>query len=237
VSAIRTDAFTKTFRARAGFFGRGPAKTVVDSIDLEVADGELFVLLGRNGAGKTTLVKMLSTLVLPTSGSATIYGRDVDREDAAVRRLIGLATPEERSFYWRISGRQNLEFFAALHGLFGAKATGRISELVEALDLSEFIDRRFDSYSSGMKQRLAIARSLLGRPRLLILDEPTRSLDPTAQKQIRSLVQRLQSEGMTIVLVTHQLDEARELGDRIGFMENGRLQVFARDTIDPASLF
>ena len=235
--AIRVRGLRKVFRPTTGFFRRGEPKVAIDDIDFDLAEGEMFVLLGLNGAGKTTLVKILSTLVLPTAGEAQVYGLDVERDDAAVRRLIGLASPDERSFYWRLTGRQNLDFFAALHGLRGRAARERVGELVERLDLTEFADRRFDGYSSGMKQRVALARSLLGAPRLLFLDEPTRSLDPTAQKQTRALVQELSSQGTAIFLVTHQLDEARELGARFGHMVAGKLRVYSRGEVDPGSLF
>ena len=236
-AAIETASLTKVFRPRASFFRSAAPKTAVDAVTFAVRDGELFVLLGKNGAGKTTLVKMLATLVLPTSGSARVFGRDVDVKDGEVRKLIGLASPDERSFFWRLTGRQNLEFFGALHGLRGRSLRRRIDELCARLEIAEFADRRFDGYSSGMKQRVALARSLLGSPRLLFLDEPTRSLDPAAQKQTRALIHSLSREGLTVVLVTHQLDEARELAHRIGFMDAGRLRVLERDAVDLDALF
>jgi ABC-2 type transport system ATP-binding protein len=221
-----------------GFFRRGPEKLAVSEVDLTVEQGELFVLLGRNGAGKTTLVKLLSTLVLPTKGEARVLGHDVMREDGQVRRVIGLASPDERSFYWRLSGRRNLEFWGALHDLRGRALAARIAELSERLELGEFLDRRFDTYSSGMKQKMQIARGLLGRPRVLFLDEPTRSLDPAAARDLRRLIRDLVAEsGLTALLVTHQLDECRELADRYGLMADGRLSVYRSNETDPGELF
>lgn len=234
--AISAHQLTKIFYPRLGFFRRGEPKVAVDAVDLEIRSGEIFVLLGKNGAGKTSLVKILSTLLLPTSGSAEVYGCDIDRDEARVRRLIGFATTDERSFYWRLSGRQNLRFFAALHGIHGRAQQDRIEQLSHDLELGDFLDRRFDGYSSGMKQRMSLARSLLGNPRLLFLDEPTRSLDPAAQRQTCDLVDSLRGR-LTVVLVTHQLEEARTLGDRIGFMESGKLRVFERDEVDLQTLF
>lgn len=236
-AAIEARGLTKWFRPVKGLFGRGEPKMAVAEVDLDVAEGELFALVGRNGAGKTTLVKLFTTLLLPSRGHAAIHGADVDRDHAAVRRLIGFASAEERSFYWRLSGRENLEFFASLHHVHGQSRRERIEDLISRLELDDFIDRRFDTYSSGMKQRVALARGLLGRPRVLFLDEPTRSLDPAAQKHTRALIADLKRSGITIVLVTHQLDEARELGDRIGFMADGRLRTFARGEVDLGSLF
>ena len=236
--AIQTHRLGKRFVPSAGFFRRGTPKQAVADVDLEIAAGELFVLLGRNGAGKTTLVKMLATLVIPDAGEARVFDHDVVRDDQAVRRLIGLATADERSFYWRLSGRRNLEFWGGLHDLTGLNLKSRIDELSTTLGLAEFLDRRFDGYSSGMKQKMAVARALIGRPRLVILDEPTRSLDPTAAKELRALFMGLVKDtGLTVLLVTHQLDECRELGRRYGLMADARLSVYDTATTDPATLF
>ncbi|MBU1695076.1 MAG: ABC transporter ATP-binding protein [Verrucomicrobia bacterium] len=201
--------------------------TAVDGVSLEIKPGELFGLLGPNGAGKTTLVKMLCTLILPDGGRAEVNGYDLS-DEARVKASIGFVSGEERSFYWRLSGRQNLEFFAALHGLSAGEAKQRIHHLAEWLELGEFLDRRFDRYSSGMKQRLGIARGLLNDPQILFLDEPTRSLDPTSAGHLRDIVKQLVRErGHTVVLVTHQLREAEDLCDRIAIMHKGRLRVVA----------
>ncbi|HOW96215.1 MAG TPA: ABC transporter ATP-binding protein [Kiritimatiellia bacterium] len=239
--AIVTEGLTKRFPQKVSLrqaalhpFRRlsGAPLTAVDRVSLEIRQGELFGLLGPNGAGKTTLVKMLCTLVLPDSGRAEVNGFDLS-DEARVRASIGLVSGEDRSFYWRLTGRQNLEFFAALHGLSARAAAGRIARAAEWLELGEFLDRRFDRYSSGMKQRLGIARGLLNDPSILFLDEPTRSLDPVSAAHLRDVVKQLVRErGHTVVLVTHQLHEAEDLCDRIAIMHKGRLRVVA----DPLTL-
>lgn len=232
--AIQTFDLTKYFYPAAGirqFLFRGKwgspqdRITAVERVNLEVRKGELFGLLGPNGAGKTTLVKILCTLILPDSGTATVNGYDISDEER-VKAFIGLVGGEERSFYWRLSGRRNLDFFATLCNLSPSQAKRRIKRLSKLLDLEDFLDRRFDSYSSGMKQRLGIARGMLNEPQILFLDEPTKSLDPTAAAKLRETIRDLaRKEGYTVVLVTHRLDEAEELCDRIAIMHKGRIQV------------
>jgi ABC-2 type transport system ATP-binding protein len=227
---IETLALTKRFPIRAGYAAvlrlrRRSWLTAVDQVSLTIRRGELFGLLGPNGAGKTTLIKLLCTLVLPTAGAARVAGLDVVRDAAAVRRTVGLVACDERSFYWRLSGRQNLEFFATLVGLRQPLASKRIADVLAISGLSEHADRQFMSYSTGMRQRLAIARGLLAMPELLILDEPTRSLDPLSAYDLRQFVRRrlVDELGRTVVLVTHQLGEAEELCDRIAVMDRGQL--------------
>ena len=188
-------------------------------------EGELFGLLGPNGAGKTTLTKMLCTLILPTSGRATVCGHDVVAEAPAVRELVGLVDCQERSFFWRLSGWQNLLFFGSLVGLHGATARRRIAELVDLVRLEGDIDRRFMAYSSGMRQRLAIARGLLAMPLVVFMDEPTRSLDPVTARDLRRFIRDMLVDalGRTVVLVTHRLEEAEELCDRVAIMNHGRV--------------
>ena len=199
--------------------------TALENIDLHIAEGELFGLLGPNGAGKTTLVKILSTLILPTSGTAVVNGYSIHRE-LPVRASIGLVTGEERSFYWRLTGRDNLKFFAMLQNISPREFPKRLNKIGDMLELDTFLDRRFDSYSSGMKQRLAIARGLLHGPKILFLDEPTKNLDPIAAGALRETIKRLaHKEGHTVILVTHQLHEAEELCDRIAIMHKGRIKV------------
>lgn len=197
----------------------------VRDLSFTVHAGELYGLLGPNGAGKTTLIRLLCTMIVPTAGAGSIFGVDL-ADSNQIRQMIGMATGEERSFYWRLSGRHNLEFFAALYGLKQPYAQQRINELLEQVDLASHADRPFRTYSSGQKQRLGIARALLHHPRLLFLDEPTRSLDPTATLRLHEFIEQelLQREQMTILLTTHRLDEAARLSHRIGIMHQGRLQ-------------
>lgn len=202
-----------------------PPSTAVDNVSLSIKKGELFGLLGPNGAGKTTLTKMLCTLILPTSGSATIAGYPLSQPER-IRAAVGLVVNEERSFYWRLSAYNNLRFFAALHGLFGRTAETRIQQLLQDVELTAYADRRFSNFSSGMKQRLAIARALLHEPTILFLDEPSRSLDPTATEKLHELIYRLMDvRQVTIFLITHDLAEAEKLCERVAVMHEGRVQV------------
>jgi ABC-2 type transport system ATP-binding protein len=194
-------------------------------VDLHVKTGEIFGLLGPNGAGKTTLVKILSCLILPDRGRATIGGEDV-RHENKVKARIGLVHSDERSFYWRLTGRDNLRFFARLYDVPKARIESRIEELLNKVDLGEAASRRFSDYSSGMKQRLAIARALLHDPPILLMDEPTRSLDPAASLALRAIIRdELKGrDGKTILLATHNLREAEALCDRIAILVAGTVR-------------
>ena len=221
--AIVAERLAKSFRRPVGLLaGRGLPVHAVCDLDLVLPRGALLGILGPNGAGKTTFLKLLATLLSPDAGRLYVDGRDCAREGRRVRASVGLVTGDERSFYWRLTGRQNLAFFAALHDLDGSRARARIGELAGALGLNELLDARVDSYSTGMRQRLAIARGLLHDPDLLLLDEPTRSLDPEAAASLRDLISRLSSErGHTGVLVTHAPEEARALCTHIATMREG----------------
>ncbi len=203
---------------------RQPPVCALRELDLTIHRGEILGLLGTNGAGKTTLLKILATLILPTAGRVIVEGYDVAREADSVKAMIGLVTGDERSFYWRLTGRQNLEFFAAFQGLSPHAARVRIEQLREQHGL-EALDRRFGVYSTGMRHRLAIARALLHHPRILLVDEPTRSLDPLAAGALRRLIREtlVRELGCTVVLATHNLEEAEELADRIAVLHQGRL--------------
>jgi ABC-2 type transport system ATP-binding protein len=204
---------------------RGRSDIAVDDVSIEIHEGELFGLLGENGAGKTTLIRMLATTLLPTSGRASVLGHDVVADAATVRQLVGMVSGDERSFYWRLTARQNLEYFAALYHIRRARIGPRIDELLEMLDVREHADRRFDSLSTGTKQRFAIARGMLTDPRVLFLDEPTRALDPIAAGELRHHLAHhiVAGLGRTAILATHTLSEAEEICDRIAIMRAGRL--------------
>lgn len=203
---------------------RQDAVCALRDVSLTVQRGEIFGLVGTNGAGKTTLLKILATLILPTSGRALLGGCDVGAAADDVRAQVGLVAGEERSFYWRLTGQHNLEFFAAFQGLRARAARMRISQLQVQLGL-EALERRVGTYSTGMRHRLAIARALLHDPPILLLDEPTRSLDPLAAAQLRRLIkdELVVSCGKTVLIATHNLHEAEELCTRIAMLHQGRL--------------
>jgi ABC-2 type transport system ATP-binding protein len=230
---IATRRLTKVFHPRGRGGGSRPSRggsyegsreiRAVDAVDLDVPKGAVFGLIGPSGAGKTTLVKLLSSLIIPTSGRATVNGYDSVSQGGNLRESIGLAVGGERSFYYRLTGQQNLEFFAALQGLSGAALRRRVLEVVERVGLAEQSDAPFRYYSSGMKRKLDLARALLADPPVLLLDEPTTAIDPVAARRIRGTVRDLRDEGRTILLVTHNLVEAEKLCDTIVVMNHGRL--------------
>ncbi len=200
-------------------------RQVLFDVNLRVGQGELFGLLGPNGAGKSTLLKLLATLTVPDTGRMTIDGIDVERDPIAAKRRIGLCTSDERSFYFRLTARQNMEFFGALMGLWGKHLKKRIDECVELVDMTEYLDTRFGGYSSGMRVRLTMARALLADPAILFLDEPTRAVDPVHAEDLRRLIRRnlVDGAGKTVVLATNLLDEAWEMCDRVAVVNHGRI--------------
>jgi ABC-2 type transport system ATP-binding protein len=200
----------------------------VDGIDLDIQEGEIFGLLGPNGAGKTTTIKMLCTLLEPTSGTARVNGYDVTKQAALVRQSLGAVLKGERSIYWKLTGRENLEYFAALYHIPRAIARERTRELLARFNLQDKADEYVERYSSGMKQRLAIAKAMLANPPLLLLDEPTVGLDPQSARNLRELVQEIRQEGQTVLLTTHYMEEADQLCDRVGIIDLGR--IIALDT-------
>jgi ABC-2 type transport system ATP-binding protein len=201
--------------------------TALDGLDLEVGRGRVFCLLGPNGAGKTTLIKILATLVLPDGGRAMVEGHDVALEPGPAKRAVGYAVSDERSFYWRLTGRQNLEFFGALYGLRGPARERRIDELLRIVGLDEAADLRFNGYSTGMRQMLGFARAMLADAAILLVDEPTRSLDPQAADRIRSFLREELAgrEGKTILWATHDLGEAADCADDIAVISRGRIRL------------
>jgi ABC-2 type transport system ATP-binding protein len=201
----------------------GPVRAL-DHVDLAVEPGEIVALLGENGAGKSTLMRILSTIVLPDAGRVSVGGRDVVAEARAVRARIGLVLADERSVYWRLDGRANLEFHASLYGLGRKEAARRATELLDVVGLTEAGSLRVRTYSTGMRARLVIARALLGSPSVLLFDEPTRSLDPIASASVRDLVRDLCStRGLATLYATHDLYEAAEIGSRSVIIRRGRI--------------
>jgi ABC-2 type transport system ATP-binding protein len=188
----------------------------VDEVSFDVAEGEILGFLGHNGAGKTTTIRMLTARVRPTSGRAVIAGYDVVRERERVKPLINLVF-EEQNLYERQTGRENLDLFAALYGAPRA----RVPELLERVGLTDAASRRVRTYSSGMKQRLLIARALVNDPRVLFLDEPTKGLDPSSARDVRGIIRDHARAGATVFLTTHYMEEADELCDRVAFLAAG----------------
>lgn len=222
----------KSFPAASGaagmlrsLVGRAPRRQVLHDVTLSVQRGELFGLLGPNGAGKSTLLKLLATLTTPDRGRMTIDGIDVALDPIEAKRRIGMCTSDERSFYFRLSARQNLHFFGALVGLGGKTLRRRIQECVELVDLSDDLDRRFGGFSSGMRVRLTMARALLADPGILFLDEPTRAVDPVHAEDLRTLIREnlVKGAGKTVILATNLLDEAWALCDRVAVVNRGRV--------------
>lgn len=207
-----------------------PLFTAVDGVSLQIERGEIFGLLGPNGAGKSTTIRMLCTLLEPTSGTAHVNGFDVVRQANQVRQSLGTVLAGERSIYWKLTGRENLEYFAALYHLPPAVAKQRVEELIERMELKERANELVEKYSTGMRQRVAISKALLARPPILLLDEPTLGLDPQAARNLRELILQLKSEGHTILLTTHYMEEADQLSDRIGIIDTGK--IIALDTPD-----
>jgi ABC-2 type transport system ATP-binding protein len=204
----------------------------VDGIDLVVEPGEIFGLLGPNGAGKTTTMKMLATLLIPTSGTIRVLGIDPLEQPRQVRARLGAMLSGERSLYWKLTAQENLEYFAALYHVPPAETKTRIANVLAAVKLADRADDYVERYSTGMRQRLALARALLPNPPLVVLDEPTVGLDPQASRDLRDRVRELKAQGRTVLLTTHYMEEADQLCDRVAIIDHGR--IVALDT--PAAL-
>jgi ABC-2 type transport system ATP-binding protein len=218
---------SKLYTRRAGLFGRRTVAgtQALNDVSFSLRRGETLGLLGPNGSGKTTLLKIISTLIEPSAGEVRLDGIDVCLRPETARKRLGLVTCDERSFYWRLSARENLRFFGALYGMESESVKQRSETLLDMLGLAYAADRPFQSYSSGMKQKLAIARGLLAQPSLVLYDEPTRSLDPLSASHIRKWLvdNRIQNPGQTHLIATNQLNEAEELCDRVVIINRGVL--------------
>ncbi|MBK9926196.1 MAG: ABC transporter ATP-binding protein [Anaerolineales bacterium] len=229
VNAIEVSHLRRIFTSQIGVIKRTAKEVVaVDDVSFEIQEGELFGLLGPNGAGKTTTVKMLTTLLIPTGGSASVKGFDVVAQANEVRKRIGFIFGGERGLYWRLSGVDNLRYFASLYNLDYDVTKKRIPQLLELVGLNGRGDEKVQGYSRGMKQRLHVARTLLHDPDVLFLDEPTLGLDPVGAREFRQVILDLQSQKKTILLTTHYMFEADALCDRIAIINHGR--IIASDT-------
>ncbi|NIO00005.1 MAG: ATP-binding cassette domain-containing protein [Anaerolineae bacterium] len=224
MSAIEVRDLRRVFRATIGTIRRRTKEVIaVDGISFDVRDGELFGLLGPNGAGKTTTVKMLTTLLIPTDGTATILGHDVVEEASAIRSLIGFIFGGERGLYWRLSAKDNLRYFADLYHVDPDVARRRIPELLDLVGLMGREDEKVEGYSRGMRQRLHVARCLLHDPQILFLDEPTMGLDPVGARELRQVIRDLVAEEKTVFLTTHYMFEADALCERVAVINHGKI--------------
>lgn len=231
---MEVDKITKDFLSpvsfskllRLDFKKRKPMRALED-ISFSLKKGCVLGILGPNGAGKTTLLKIISTLILPEKGSVKVNGFCVGKDDEKIKSLLGLIVDDERSFYWRLTGRQNLEFFACLYGLDKKSANARIGELL-TLFKADYADKRFDAYSTGMKKRFALIRGLLHNPGLLLFDEPTRSLDYASAFNLRNFIKEnlVKAQGKTVIITTHQMDEALGFADLFMILDKGRMRAF-----------
>ena len=223
---VRIEALSKTYqtRQRKGLF-KSEAKAIeaLKGISFEIKPGEVFGLLGPNGAGKTTLIKCLTTLLLPTAGRAWINGFELTQEDNAIRATVGCMLMGERGLYWKLTGRENLAFFGALYHLSPAARRRRADEIIERLNLGELADRTVETYSSGQKMKLAFAKALLNDAPLLILDEPTNTLDLPSARELRTVVRELNQQGKTVIYTTHIMSEAETMCDRVAIIDRGEV--------------
>jgi ABC-2 type transport system ATP-binding protein len=233
MDAIKADHLRRIYRPKLGVFRQTTKEILaVEDVSFNVSAGELFGMVGPNGAGKTTTVKMLTTLLIPSAGNASVLGFDVVKNANDVRKRIGFIFGGERGLYWRLSGIDNLRYFASLYHVDPEITKQRIPYLLELVGLKDRGKERVEGYSRGMKQRLHVARTLLHDPEILFLDEPTIGLDPVGAREFRQVIRDLQTQNKTILLTTHYMFEADALCQRIAVINNGR--IVALDT--PAGL-
>jgi ABC-2 type transport system ATP-binding protein len=230
---VIVENLAKTYltKQRKGLF-KSEEKQVeaLKGVSLEIEPGEIFGLLGPNGAGKTTLIKCLTTLLLPTAGRAVVNGYELTKQDNAIRATVGCMLMGERGLYWKLTGRENLIFFGALYHLGPAARRKRADEIIERLNLGELADRAVETYSSGQKMKLAFAKALINDAPLLILDEPTNTLDVPSAHELRAVVRDLNREGKTVIYTTHIMSEAETLCSRVAIIDRG--EVLALGAVD-----
>lgn len=231
-NSIEITGLSKSFTSHASGWGAKRQTKALDDIHLAVADGECYALIGPNGAGKTTLIKILTSLIIPDSGTARIARYDLKSQPNLIKSKVGIVTGDERSFYWRLTGRQNLEFFASLYDVTPSMVGIRIDKLVEMLDLGGNIDKRFQELSSGTKQKIALIRALIHDPEVLFIDELTRGLDPSVSQHLKRFIKEafLSQEHKSVFFTTHHTSEVENFADRIAIIDNGRIR--ARGTLE-----
>ena len=226
---LSVDGVAKTYRPPPRLL-RPLMRTAVDEpvpaltdVTFSVAPGEIVGLLGPNGAGKTSLIRIIATLLTPSAGRVTVCGHDIATEDREVRQSIGLVLSDDRGLYWRLDGRRNLEFFGVMAGLAPHEATARADELLADAGLAE-VDKRVFGYSNGMRARLSLARALLGEPQFLLLDEPTRGLDPLAARRVGEQLRATATTGTGVLLSSHRLEDVAQVCDRVVILVDGRVR-------------
>ena len=222
--AIEATHLHRSFQSNRKLFRKGETITAVEDVSLSVEPGIIYGLLGPNGAGKTTTIKMLSTLLIPTSGQAKVAGFDVATEEREVRRRLGVVLGGDRGLYGKLTARDNLAYFGHLYGMPRQGIAGRVNEMLDLVDLGHRADHRVEGFSRGMKQRVHLAKALLHNPPVIFLDEPSIGLDPAAAVTIRKVIARLVPEH-TVLLTTHYLHEADDLCSRIAIIDQGRILV------------
>jgi sodium transport system ATP-binding protein len=213
---------SKTFTSKKGEI------IAVDNVSFSADKGEIFGLLGPNGAGKTTTIRLIATVLKPTGGTVVVDGHDILADSEAVRKNIGVLTTDI-GLYDRFTARENLRYFGELYGMSGQKLEERINELIEVLEMTDFSDRKAGKFSTGMKQKVAIARSIIHDPKVIIFDEPTAGLDVLASQTVVRFMQKAKAMGKLVILSTHEMYDAEKLCDRVGIIHRGRLQVI--DTV------
>jgi ABC-2 type transport system ATP-binding protein len=225
MNIIVFESVHKVFRQRGFFFlqKHGTETHAVKGVSLTVSAGEVLGLLGPNGSGKSTTLKLISTMLLPDHGAVLVDGWDTRRQGQEVRRRVGFAVSSERSFFPRLTVRENLEFFAALENVRRHEVSGRVESVLSYVSLTDVVGKQVMKLSSGMYQRLAIARAMIKQPAILLLDEPTRSLDAAAADELWSLIQNLSVTGTTVLLATHNFEEATAVCDRVALLKQGEL--------------
>jgi len=204
-----------------GFRQPEPIKALVD-VSFILKKGKVFGVIGPNGAGKTTLLKIIATLILPDKGRIRVKNYTLGKDDEEIKSLVGLATSEERSFYWRLSGRQNLELFATLYGLKNKEAKTRINRLLKLFKI-DYMDRRFDTYSTGMKRKFSLVRALLHEPEILLLDEPTKSLDYNSACELRNFIKKQPCAGKSVIIASHNMEEIQDMCDSFMLLYQGQV--------------
>jgi ABC-2 type transport system ATP-binding protein len=216
--AVQARGICKSYK---GFLGK--ATTVLKNISLEIEAGEIFGLLGPNGSGKTTLISIFSTLIYPEQGSLRILGLDGHKDKNQIRKLINISSAKP-NFPWSLTVKENLRHYGMLYGLYGSGLSRTVNDQIDAFELNDFKDMKFEDLSTGLKQRLSLAKAMLNSPRLLFLDEPTTGLDPDISMKTRLLIQRIHKEqNISVLLSTHYMPEAEMLCDRIAFLRKGEM--------------